>query len=137
MAFDRTIEATPFGNRRIFVVTGGTFAGPAMRGTVLPGGGDWLVNRPDGVSELDVRVTLRTDDDRLVYTRYRGLVDMSPAVADRRRQGQPIAPNEYYFRTTPIFETASPKYAWLNRIIAVGVGEVGVDQVSYTVYVVR
>ena len=27
------------------------------------------------------------------------------------------------FRTTPVFETASEKYAWLNRLVAVGVGD--------------
>lgn len=69
--------------------------------------------------------------------RYRGVIDMPPAVADRRRQGQSIGAHEYYFRTTPVFETASAKYAWLNRIIAIGVGEVGSDRVAYTVYAVR
>ena len=131
------VGATPTGVRRIFLVTGGSFEGPAARGTVLPGGGDWLVRRPDGVSELDVRVTLRTDDDQLIYARYRGLIDIPPPVQERRGRGERIDPSEYYFRTTPVFETASAKYAWLNRIIAVGVGEIGVDRVAYTVYAVR
>ncbi len=131
------VGATPAGERRVFMVTAGTLEGPAMRGAVLPGGGDWLLRRPDGVSELDVRVTLRTDDEQLIYMRYRGINDMPPAVADRRRRGERISPDEYYFRTTPVFETASPKYAWLNRIITVGVGEVRSDKVAYTVYAVR
>jgi hypothetical protein len=131
------VGTTPAGERRIFMVTSGTFEGAAMRGTILPGGGDWLLRRPDGVSELDVRVTLRTDDAQLIYMRYRGINDMPPAVADRRRRGESIRPDEYYFRTTAVFETASAKYAWLNRIITVGVGEVGSDKVAYTVYAVR
>jgi hypothetical protein len=131
------VGSTTAGIRRIFAVTGGTFLGPAGRGTIPPGGGDWLIRRSDGVSELDVRITLRTDDDQLIYTRYRGLIDMSPAVAERRSRGESIKADEYYFRTTPVFETASAKYAWLNRVVSVGAGQVGEDQVSYTVYAVR
>ena len=56
------IEITPRGTRRIIYVKGGTFQGPRLKGEVLPGGGDWLLVRPDGTSELDVRSTLRTDD---------------------------------------------------------------------------
>jgi hypothetical protein len=32
------------------------------------------------------------------------------------------------------FETASPKYDWLNRIVPVGVGQRGPTDVSYTVH---
>jgi hypothetical protein len=38
----------PAGERQIFAVTGGHFDGPRLRGTVLLGGGDWLVNWPMG-----------------------------------------------------------------------------------------
>ena len=60
------------GTRLIVPVTGGTFEGPKLKGTALPGA-DWILVRPDGVSELNVRVTLRTDDDQLIYLTYRGL----------------------------------------------------------------
>ena len=62
------------GTRRIVPVTGGTFAGPKLKGTALGGGADWILVRPDGVSELNVRVTLRTDDEQLIYLTYRGLL---------------------------------------------------------------
>ena len=39
---------TPIGERRIAKVTGGSFAGPELKGTILPGGGDWLLLRADG-----------------------------------------------------------------------------------------
>ena len=67
-------ETQVVGARRIVPVTGGSFAGPRLNGVVLSGGGDWLVGRPDGTSELDVRVTLQTDDDQLIYARYSGLI---------------------------------------------------------------
>ena len=115
--------ATPLtvGPRRIVPVTGGTFEGPKLKGTALGGGGDWILARPDGVSELSVRVTLKTDDDQLINLTYRGLL---------------FAPKggELYLRTTPIFETGSPKYDWLNKIIAIGVGKTVPGKAAYSIY---
>jgi uncharacterized protein DUF3237 len=125
---------TPLGHRRIVRVTGGTFEGPRIRGTVLPGGGDWLVERADGVRQLDVRITLRTDDDALIYAHYPGLFHAGPGVMDRLFRGETVDPSEYYFRTAPLFETAAEKYAWLNRVLAIGLGRRTASQVLYTVY---
>lgn len=33
----------------------------------------------------------------------------------------------HYFRTVPRFETAAPNYAFLNRLLAVGIGEIRPD----------
>jgi hypothetical protein len=139
IAMDAEIDdlgQTPVGHRRIVRVTGGTFEGPKLRGTVLPGGGDWLVERGDGVRALDVRITLRTDDGALIYARYPGLFHAGPGVMERLLRGEPVDPWEYYFRTAPLFETAAEKYAWLNRILAIGVGRRTRRQVCYTVYAV-
>ena len=131
------IGATPHGTRRIISVTGGSFAGPKLKGEVLPGGGDWLVVRPDGAFELDVRATLRTDDGHLIYTYYRGMLHAPPEIMQRMRQGErDIDPSEYYFRTTPVFETGSEKYDWLNRIVSVGIGRRTATGVAYTVYAI-
>ena len=127
---------TPLGRRRIVRVTGGTFEGPRFRGTVLSGGGDWLVERADGVRQLDVRITLRTDDGALIYAHYPDLFHAGPGVMDRLLRGETVDPSEYYFRTAPMFETAAEKYAWLNRVLAVGIGRRTSRQVCYTVYAV-
>ena len=123
-SFGMTADIDPpleIGSRRIYNVTGGTFVGPKLRGVVLPGGGDWLRRRADGVSELDVRATLKTDDDELIYVYYRGIVATSSG--------------GLYFRTTPVFETGSEKYAWLNNIISVGVNRPAEQgKVSYDIY---
>jgi hypothetical protein len=55
------------GARLIVPVTGGTFTGPKLKGTVFSGGGDAIARRPDGASLLSVRATLKTDDDQLIY----------------------------------------------------------------------
>ena len=131
------VGATPHGNRRIYYVKSGTVEGPKLKGEVLPGGGDWLLLRPDGAGELDVRGTLRTDDGHLIYSYYRGILHVPPEALQRALQGEALDPSEYYFRTAPLFETASDKYAWLNRILAVGIGRRMPGQVGYAVYAIR
>ncbi len=131
------VGQTPHGNRMIFYVKGGTFEGPKLKGEVLPGGGDWFLMRPDGVGELDVRGTFRTDDDALVYVAYRGILHAPPHVMARAQAGEKVDPSEYYFRTAPLFQTASEKYAWLNQIQAIGVGWFGPNRVGYRVYALR
>ena len=106
------------GPRRIVPVTGGTFEGPRLRGRVLEGGADWVRARPDGASELDVRITLETDDEALIYVTYRGILYNPPE-------------GELYWRVTPYFETAAESYDWLNRIVTVGVGRQQPGQAAY------
>ena len=116
------IGATPVGERRIAKITGGTFEGSELKGRILPGGGDWLLLRADGVLKLDVRATLETDDGTLIYMTYRGYRHGPAAVMERLDKGIKVDPSEYYFRVTPFFETVGEKYSWLNRTIAVGKG---------------
>jgi hypothetical protein len=122
-----TMDATiapeqDLGTRKIYNITGGTITGERLNGTVLPGGGDWVTFRADGSAVLDVRGTLQTDDGELIFVWYRGVVAPSA--------------NGLYWRTTPVFETASEKYQWLNNIVAVGVhsGDVQEGRVAYDVY---
>ena len=125
---------TPFGDRRIALVTGGTFEGPKLTGTAQHGGGDWLLFRNDGATQLDVRITLETDDKHLIYMTYRGIRHGPDAVMARLNRGEAVDPSEYYFRTAPFFETSSDKYGWLNRIVAVGTGERRPEGPVYRVY---
>jgi hypothetical protein len=81
------LGVTPRGTRGVGYIKGGTFAGPQLRGAVLPGGGDWLLIRADGVREPDVRLTLRPDDGDLIYMSYRGIFHIAPEVLQRARRG--------------------------------------------------
>lgn len=128
------IGMVPIGARVIYPVTGGSVKGQKVNGEILPFGADWILLRADGVGELDVRATLRTDDGELIYAYYRGILKVDPEVQARVQAGEDVDPSEYYFRTTPIFETGSEKYAWLNQIICVGVGKMGVKKVEYKIY---
>ncbi len=118
----QNLGKTPLGERRVAVVAGGSFEGPKLKGTAEPGGSDWILARPDGALQLDVRLTLKTDDGQLIGMTYGGFRHGPAAVIDRLNRGEKVDPSEYYFRIAPFFETASEKYGWLNRIVAVGLG---------------
>lgn len=115
----------PAGRRILFGASGGTFHGPRISGVVESGGGDWAVFRADGVMHLDVRLTLRTNDDALVYLTYGGRWvvprELRRDIADPARARQ-VDPARYYFRTNPLFETSAAEYAWLNDVVCVGSG---------------
>ena len=135
VAAAQNIGAVPHGTRRTVPLSGGSFEGPRLRGTVLPGGSaDWLLLRADGVLELDLRATLRTDDGALVSMRSFGLRHGPPEVIAAVARGEVVDPATYYFRTTPRFETAHPAYAFLNRLVAVARGDRRPDGPIYTIH---
>jgi Protein of unknown function (DUF3237) len=125
---------TPHGHRRIIPITGGSFEGPAIKGTVVPGGADWQIIRNDGVVELNAIYTLQTDDGALIYINNKGYRNASPEVAKRIASGEQVSPKEYYFRTTPFFETAAAKYDYLNKYIFVCSAERKKDHVLINFY---
>ena len=128
------VGATPCGKRFVAYVRDGWFRGLRLSGRVLPGGGDWVLVRSDHVFQLDVRITLETEDGALIYTTYRGARHGSGDVMRRIGAGEPVRADKYYFRTTPYFETGAAGYAWLNRIVAVSVGEDRPGGVTYHVH---
>ena len=105
------LGSTPRGRLFIFPVIGGSFEGDRLRGKVLAGGADWATATADGAFELDLRATLEADDGALIYLTFTGVRD------DAR----------HYLRTLPRFETAAPQYDFLNRLLAVGIGEIRPD----------
>jgi Protein of unknown function (DUF3237) len=126
----------PFGRRILFGAAGGTFEGPKLRGEVVPGGGDWALFRPDGTMTLDVRLSLRTEDDALLHMTYGGRWVTPPELradmSDPFKRHQ-IDPSRYYFRTNPLFETGAPRYAWLNDIVCIGFGYLVEGGIAYRV----
>ena len=119
------LSGTPAGDRLIFEVQSGTIEGSRLRG-VMEGqaAADWLTIGPDGTGTLDVRALVRTHDDALVFIQYLGRVDTT---------GGPGAP----IYATPRFETGDARYAWLNRIQAVGKGAISGTTLTYDLFELR
>jgi hypothetical protein len=113
---------TPYGERRIIDIHGGTVEGPWLNGKVLPGGADWQIVRADGVVHLQARYTIEADTGALILVDAEGYRHGPPEVMDRLARDETVDPSLYYFRTFMRFETADPAAAWLNRILAIGRG---------------
>ena len=128
------IGATPGGYRRVGVVPSGVFDGERLSGRVLEGGADWQIVRGDGSVALDVRLVLETIDNALIGMTYRGIRHGTPDVIARVEKGEAVDPGDYYFRIAPLFETAATQYAWLNNVVAVGIGHRRVDGPVYNIF---
>jgi Protein of unknown function (DUF3237) len=130
-----TIGATPAGVRRVAPVTGGTFKGARLCGTVV-GGSDWVLHRPDAVMAVDVRLTLRTEDGAAIYLAYNGRFLAAPDVMARFGRGAQLEPSEYSLAVTAKLECGDDRYAWLNDVIAIGVGRQTPTGVVYEVFAI-
>ncbi len=128
------IGETPLTRRRVGIVFGGRFEGERLSGEVLDGGSDWQSVRRDGATVLDVRLTLKTDDGALIGVAYKGIRHGPPEIIARLERGKAVDPESYYFRTNPMFETASEKYDWLNNILAIGTGHRFADGPVYNLF---
>ena len=113
----------PAGTRRIIDVRGGTFEGPTLKGTLLPGGADWQIIRADGFTEVDARYTLRTDARQLIYVSNIGIRHAPPDIIKRLNAGEAVDQSLIYFRTVPKFEASAPELQWLMRSIFIATGE--------------
>ena len=107
-----TCGETQHGQRTIIPITGGTFEGPAIKGTIINGGADYqLNNKATGRTELEAIYCIKTDDDVNIHVRNRGVIN-----SGKDEQGNPT----FYFKAAPQFEApADSKYAWLNNAIFV------------------
>ncbi len=138
------IGETPWQWRRVSNIVGGRFEGIRLSGSIVNSGADWASQGqlPDGtqVSHLDVRSLWQTDDGAMIYVTYNGRVTVSPGVWDEYRDLSRVAdlsPKQYYFRIVPLFQTADRRYAWLNGIVAVGLGRRTPTGVQYKIFEVH
>jgi Protein of unknown function (DUF3237) len=129
---------TDHGRRRIVPLTGGTFAGPAINGKLLPGASaDWQTVLADGTALGDIRYTLRTDGGDVLYVQSRGVRHGSPEVLARLARGEDVDASEYTFRTSTQIETTAVGLDWLNKGVFVSVGGRQPGGVIYETYLVR
>jgi Protein of unknown function (DUF3237) len=127
------VGQTPNGFRRIGVIQGGSFEGERLSGEVVSGN-DWQAVRADSCIKLDVRLVLRTTDGALIIMTYQCLRAGPPSVIKKLDEGEAVDPTSYYFRMNPMFETSAPQYDWINRILAVGIGNRLPDGPIYSIF---
>ncbi len=120
---------------------GGWVKGPKINGTLLTPTADWLRVMPGGNFSVDVRGTIKTDDDALIYITYNGVIHYPRDSLDRLANGELLKADDYYFVVTPILQTSSEKYDWLNNVQCVGkAAEVKLGEnsfVKYDIFLVR
>lgn len=127
------VGQTPNAFRRIGIVQGGSFEGDRLSGEVVSGN-DWQAVRTDSCIKLDVRLVLRTTEGALIVMTYQCLRAGPPSVMEKLDKGEAVDPRSYYFRMNPMFETSAPKYDWMNRMIAVGIGHRLADGPLYSIF---
>jgi len=110
------VGKTSLGTRNIIPITGGTFEGPKIRGTIIPGGWDWQLVRADGCVQIKADYMLRTDDDVVINVVNQGV--LCPP-----KDGAPPTP----VRTLPVFEPPLGKYEWLGQSAFIGTLEAATD----------
>ena len=104
------IDNTQHGRRTIIPITGGTFEGPKLKGTIINGGADYQLNT-ETRTELEAIYCIRTDDGINIHVRNKGII-----YNGKDAEGNPT----FYFRAAPTFEApADSKYAWLNNALFV------------------
>jgi len=125
---------TATGMRANYVIKEGVVTGERFNGELLAGGGDWVVVGTDQVARLDVRATIRADDGELVFVTATGRIDVRGGIAERLLAGERLGPSDFYARSSPLFETGSEKYGWLNSIVTVALNGLAPEHVDYEIY---
>ena len=106
-----SIENTQHGRRTVIPITGGTFEGPGIKGTIINGGADYQLANAQGRTELEAIYCIKTDDGVYIHVRNRGII-----ASGQDADGKP----SFYFRAAPQFEApADSKYGWLNNALFV------------------
>ena len=119
------------GTRVVFELAGVQLKGDRLRAEMMgAAAADWQLIGPEGTATLDIRATLRTDDDAIIFVQFNGKY-ATDASQDLNLVRAPLY-------VTPRFETGDERYAWLNRIQAVGKGTAHMDlSIDYEWYEVR
>jgi hypothetical protein len=131
------LGGTERGHRRIVALTGGTFTGPTINGTLVPGASaDWQTVLRDGTAIGDIRYTLRTDDGDVLYVQSRSVRHGSTDVLARLAAGEDVDASEYTFRAATEIVTAAAELDWLNKGVFVSVGGRLPSGVVYETYLV-
>lgn len=125
----------PYGSRAFFPVKEGRAKGDRINGSLVGGGGDWLLIGADGWGRIDVRAQIQTDDGAIIYISYQGLLQLTEAVMTAAAGTEvDTGFEDQYFRTAPRLETGDERYRWVNQTMFVAQGRFIPGGVEYEVY---
>ena len=108
------------GRRQLIPISGGELIGAetadikGLHGTVLPGGVDSQVIRPDGRCELSARYGVKLDNGASFYIENNGFRTVPKEYVETVLAGGFVDPDLYYFCTTPTFEIYDERVSWLR-----------------------
>ena len=106
-----TVGETQHGQRTVIPITGGTFEGPLLKGTIINGGADYQMANAEGRTQIEAIYSIKTDDGVYIHVRNRGII-----CTGKDAEGRPT----FYFKAAPQFEApVDSRYAWLNNAIFV------------------
>ena len=120
----------PDGHRGVAFIGGGRLEGERIAATVL-GGEDWYVRRDDGSLQIDVRLTLHTDDDAFMTLAYTGELTGSPEALAALGRGEKMRPGSYTIAINAIIGCGDERYAWLDNVPLTGEGDQTVTGPAY------
>lgn len=126
---------TAAGLRRVIPITGGVVSGPRLSGKVLASGADFQLILGGGTqANLDARYVIELDDGTRVFVQNTALRVASLENSQRIMRGEPVNPQEIYFRCQPKLEAAGEKWAWLSESQFIGNGKRTPDGVFLSFY---
>jgi hypothetical protein len=128
------VGRTPYGERRMVGILGGSVQGEKLNGRILPGGSDWQIVRSDHAVDIKAHYVIETPERARVLVASEGLRSGQPDIFAKLAAGETVAPHLYYFRTAMRFETSDPGLDWLNRILAIARGVRQPNTVDLDVY---
>lgn len=133
---DYRIGRSPSETLGFTLITGGTVNGPKLNGKVLPGGGDWWVERGE-TFQLDARYLLQAEDGSVIDITNRGYFRATPEILTRLEAGNHVPEKDYYYRTAPVFQTDAPAHKWLAEHQFIGLARNEDDMVCIRFFIVK
>ena len=117
----------------------GSVEGPLLNGRIVPmSGGDFPLQRENGVIDFDARYLIEVDDGAIIFLENRGYRwGRSAEIAERMRHNDPVPFEDYYMRVTPKFDAPAGPHEWMSKHVFVGAAEKlpGANRIHY--FVVR
>ena len=131
------VGATPFGQRRVIPLLGGSVKGPKLNGSILAGGADFQSVRSATFTDIHARYVIETDEGDRIYVENTGIrVACAEDIAALVR-GEPVDPQRVYFRSIPRFETSAASWQWLNERLFIGTGARYPDRVELNFFLIH